>query len=145
MAIVAATHESSSPEQTEALGADLVRALRAGDVVLLFGEMGAGKTTLVRGALRALGHAGPVTSPTYTLARHYETSGVAVSHLDLHRLGDLEDEDPGFLADHVHAGAIAFVEWPEAAAGDPDLDVRVAARVRLEHVDASRRRVTVGP
>lgn len=138
-------HASGSPQDTEALGAALAARLQAGDVVLLYGEMGTGKTTFVRGALRALGHAGPVTSPTYTIARRYATPRGAVAHLDLHRLVDLEDEDPGFLADHTGADVIAFVEWPLVAATDPEIASRIAAEVRLEHVgvDATRRRVAI--
>jgi tRNA threonylcarbamoyladenosine biosynthesis protein TsaE len=144
------THESTSPEATEALGAALAATLQAGDVVLLYGEMGAGKTTFVRGALRALGHAGPVTSPTYTIARHYEPGGVRVAHLDLHRLTSLADEDPALLADHLAPDVVAFVEWPEIADDDALLadaaGVRVAARVHLEHGtggDMSQRSVRI--
>lgn len=129
-------HESRSPAETEALGAALAARLRPGDVVLLHGDMGAGKTTFVRGAARALGHAGPVTSPTYTIARHYPAQP-PLSHLDLHRLPDVADEDPALLADHLRPDAVAFVEWPEAADAAgllEDLDgVRVAARVYLDH------------
>jgi tRNA threonylcarbamoyladenosine biosynthesis protein TsaE len=139
----ATTHETSSPEQTEALGAQLAAALFPGDVVLLYGEMGAGKTTFVRGAVRALGNPGPVTSPTYCIARHYAGGAVPVAHLDLHRLGDLEDEDPAFLDDHLDPAGIAFVEWPQVAAEAPELAARVAARVHLEHVPPDRRRVQV--
>ena len=81
-----AEQQTASAAETEALGAALARELRPGDVVLLSGELGSGKTTFVRGALRALGVKGPVTSPTFTLARRYAGDGVEVSHLDLHRL-----------------------------------------------------------
>ncbi|MCW2998407.1 MAG: tsaE [Solirubrobacterales bacterium] len=145
MVTTGATHLSSSPAQTEALGAGLAAALRPGDIVLLYGEMGAGKTTFVRGALRALGNTGPVTSPTYTIARHYDEGAVPVAHLDLHRLGNLEDEDPAFLADHLDPRGIAFLEWPQIAADDEQLTGRVAARVRLEHVSPEERRVRIDP
>ena len=143
------THESTTPAETESLGAALAAQLRPGDVVLLYGEMGAGKTTFVRGAVRALGHDGPVTSPTYTIARRYEGGPVPVAHLDLHRLASLEDEDPGFLADHVGPDAIAFLEWPEIAEGaeqlTDDAGVRIAARVHLGHVAPERRSVRIEP
>ncbi len=147
------SHESASPQETEALGAALAASLRTGDVVLLYGEMGTGKTTFVRGALGALGHIGPVTSPTYTIARRYATPRGTVTHLDLHRLTDLDDEDPGLLDDHTGDDVIAFVEWPQIVdAGvdaDPQITGRVAARVHLEHVagggDAARRRVRIVP
>ena len=125
---------------TEGLGAALARNLRPGDSVLVFGELGAGKTTFVRGALRALGVTEPVTSPTFTLARRYRGAGVELSHLDLHRLGDLADEDPALLADELAPDRIAFVEWPEV--GDPGVE-RVAAWVRLEHAGGDRRRITI--
>ena len=133
-------HETESAEATEALGAELAGRLRPGDVVLVSGELGAGKTTFVRGALRALGVAGPVTSPTFTLARRYHADAVEVSHLDLHRLaGGLDAEDEALLADEVGPDRIAFVEWPEMG----ELPARVAARVRLEHAGGDRRRVVV--
>lgn len=141
---VGSPHETRTPEQTEALGAALARGLRPGDVVLLYGEMGAGKTTFVRGALRALGHRGPVTSPTYTIARHYDQARPPVAHLDLHRLSSLEDEDPALLADHLDPAGVAFVEWPQAAE-DAELltGVRIAARVHLDHVAPERRSVRI--
>lgn len=136
------TTETTEPRETEALAADLAERLRPGDVVLVSGELGAGKTTFVRGACRALGVAGAVTSPTFTIARRYE-GDVPVSHLDLYRLGDLADEDPALLADELAADRVAFVEWPEvgAPAGlDPE---RVVAQVRLEHRGGDRRLVVV--
>jgi tRNA threonylcarbamoyladenosine biosynthesis protein TsaE len=133
--------DTASADETEALGAALARTLRPGDVVLVQGEMGAGKTTFVRGALRALGVEGRVTSPTFTLGRRYDRARVPASHLDLHRLGDLADEDPALLADYVDDARVAFVEWPEVA--QAALADRVAARVTLEHAGADRRRVTV--
>lgn len=141
------THESTSPEATEALGGALAAELRPGDVVLLYGEMGSGKTTFVRGALRAFGYTGAVTSPTYTIARYYDAGGTRVSHLDLHRLTSLDDEDPALLTDHLTPDVVAFVEWPEIAADDALLGeaagVRVAARVHLDHVAPERRSVRI--
>ena len=78
--------ETSAPAETESLGAELAGTLRDGDVVLVRGELGAGKTTLVRGAARALGVAGPVTSPTFSIGHRYQGANVTVSHLDLYRL-----------------------------------------------------------
>ena len=86
-------HETSSSDQTEALAADLAAALPPGDVVLVEGELGAGKTTFVRGACRALGVDAPVTSPTFTIGQRYP-GRVPVAHLDLYRVADLADEDP---------------------------------------------------
>ncbi len=105
--------------------------------------MGAGKTTFVRGAARGLGFDGPVTSPTFTIGRRYQPTqpgGPPISHLDLHRLGGLADEDPALLDDYLTADAIAFVEWPEIA--EPQLE-RITARVLLEHAGGDRRRITI--
>jgi tRNA threonylcarbamoyladenosine biosynthesis protein TsaE len=103
--------------------------------------MGAGKTTFVRGAARALGFDGPVTSPTFTIGRRYDGGQTPIAHLDLHRLSGLDDEDPALLEDYLTPDAIAFVEWPEIAAAE--IGVRVAARVLLEHAGGDRRRITV--
>jgi tRNA threonylcarbamoyladenosine biosynthesis protein TsaE len=139
--------ETASPAETEALAAALARGLRPGDVVLVSGELGTGKTTFVRGAARALGVQGPVTSPTFTIARRYEDGAVPVSHLDLFRLDGLRDEEPELLDDELGPDRVAFVEWPEHGEGElaPTVRARVAARVRLEHLGADRRRVTVEP
>jgi tRNA threonylcarbamoyladenosine biosynthesis protein TsaE len=122
------------------VGAALAVMLHPGDVVLLEGEMGAGKTTFVRGAARALGFDGPVTSPTFTIGRRYEGGRLSISHLDLHRLSGLADEDPALLDDYLTPDAIAFVEWPEIA--EPQLE-RIAARVKLEHAGGDRRTITI--
>ena len=129
---------SESAEQTEAAGAEVAAGLRPGDVVLVQGELGAGKTTFVRGAARALGVTKPVTSPTFTLGNRYE-GRVPVAHLDLHRLSTLAGEDPGLLDDYVDAATIAFVEWPEVAESELD----AAVRVRLEHLGGDHRRIEV--
>lgn len=129
-------------ERTEAVAAALAAELRPGDVVLLRGDLGAGKTTFVRGAARALGVTGPVTSPTFTIGQRYG-GDVPVSHLDLHRLaGDagLTAEDPALLDDYLTADAIAFVEWPEPA---ELLIAEPAAVVTLEHGGGDVRQITI--
>ena len=134
---------TTSAEGTERAGAELAARLRPGDVVLVSGELGAGKTTFVRGACRALGVSVPVTSPTFTIARRYEDGRVPVSHLDLFRLAEgLADEEPELLDDELGPDRVAFVEWPEVA-GTGLPGVHVAARVRLEHAGGDRRRVVV--
>lgn len=132
--------ESSGFRETEELGAALAGGLEDGDVVLVCGELGSGKTTLVRGAARALGVSGPVTSPTFSIGHRYPARGVTVSHLDLYRLAGLGDEDPALLADHVGPGRIAFVEWPEAAGGEL---VGARLRVTLTHRGEDRRCIEV--
>jgi tRNA threonylcarbamoyladenosine biosynthesis protein TsaE len=132
--------ESKSAEETEALGARIAERLAPGDVVLLSGDLGAGKTTLIRGACRALGVTGPVTSPTFTIGQRYEGGRMPVSHLDLYRLESLEDEDPALLDDYLRPDAVAFVEWPGAGEGWLG---RPALEVRLAHVDEGSRRIEV--
>jgi len=130
--------ESASAAETEALGARLAERLRPGDVVLVRGEMGAGKTTLIRGACRALGVEGPVTSPTFTIGQRY-AGRVPVSHLDLYRLGDLGEEDPALLDDYLDQATVAFLEWPGAA--EPRLAGRPLREVRIEHAGEQRRTI----
>ncbi len=137
-----ARHVTAGPEETEALAADVAGRLRAGDVVLVSGELGAGKTTFVRGACRALGVTGRVTSPTFTIARRYEGGRLPVSHLDLYRLAGAAPGDPELLEDEFGPDRVAFVEWPEAD-GTPLSGARVVARVRLEHDGPERRIVTI--
>jgi len=132
--------ETDSAAETEALGARIAARLRPGDVVLLSGELGAGKTTLIRGACRALGVTAPVTSPTFTIGRRYEGGRMPVSHLDLYRLRDLEGEDPALLDDYLGSDGVAFVEWPGAGA---DRLGRPALRVGLAHESEERRRIEV--
>jgi tRNA threonylcarbamoyladenosine biosynthesis protein TsaE len=133
--------ESGSSTETEALGAELAWTLAPGDVVLISGELGAGKTTFVRGAARALGVTQPVTSPTFTIGQRYEATGslAFVSHVDLYRLASLRDEDPDLLADYIGPDTITFVEWP--AAGEQEIaDLgHIARRVRLSHAGGERR------
>lgn len=136
--------QSHGAAETEALGGRLASALAAGDVVLVEGELGAGKTTFVRGAARALGVTVPVTSPTFTIGHLYRADGRApVAHIDLYRLASLSGEDPDLLSDYVARDTIAFVEWP--AAGERELDElgHVAARVRLQHAGGDRREVVI--
>jgi tRNA threonylcarbamoyladenosine biosynthesis protein TsaE len=131
---------TKSAAETEALGARIAERLRPGDVVLLSGELGAGKTTLIRGACRALGVTAPVTSPTFTIGQRYEGGRLPVSHLDLYRLDSLEDEDPALLDDYLGADGVAFVEWPDAGSGRFG---RPALAVRLAHAGEAERRVEV--
>ena len=132
--------ETNGAAETEALGARIAERLGPGDVVLLSGELGTGKTTLVRGACRALGVPGPVTSPTFTIGQQYGGGRLPVSHLDLYRLQTLEGEDPALLEDYLRPEGVAFVEWPAAGSGRLD---RPALAVRLAHLDEERRRVEI--
>ncbi|HEX7609179.1 MAG TPA: tRNA (adenosine(37)-N6)-threonylcarbamoyltransferase complex ATPase subunit type 1 TsaE [Solirubrobacteraceae bacterium] len=132
--------ETDGPGETETVGGELARMLRDGDVVLVRGELGAGKTTLVRGAARALGVTDPVTSPTFSIGHRYPGTGVTVSHLDLYRLAGLQEEEPELLDDYLGPGRIAFVEWPEEQAAEL---AGARVRVTLTHRGGDRRRVDV--
>ncbi len=134
------TVETADPRETEALGEELARTLRPGDVVLVKGELGAGKTTFVRGAASALGVADPVTSPTFSIGHRYRGSELTVSHLDLYRLSSLAGEEPDLLDDYLGEGRVAFVEWPE----DSSRELQGAKIVvTLTHLGGDQRRVEV--
>jgi tRNA threonylcarbamoyladenosine biosynthesis protein TsaE len=132
---------TESAAQTETLGARLAAELGPGDVVLVSGELGSGKTTLIRGACRTLGVPEAVVSPTFTIGRRY-SGRIPVSHVDLYRLDGLEGEDPGLLDDYLTPDAISFVEWPEIA-GELTLveGTRIARRIELRHAGGDRREV----
>jgi tRNA threonylcarbamoyladenosine biosynthesis protein TsaE len=129
---------STSAAETEALGAQLATRLAPGDVVAVSGELGAGKTTFIRGACRALGVSGAVTSPTFALGHRYAGT-VAVAHLDLYRMGPAAPEEWASLEPYFD-GTISFVEWPEHAGGWLPAP---RARVALEHLDESRREIRI--
>jgi tRNA threonylcarbamoyladenosine biosynthesis protein TsaE len=134
-------NNTTAPEETEAVGAQLVTHLAPGDVVLVSGDLGAGKTTFVRGACRALGVTGPVTSPTYTIGQVYAAAGGSeVAHLDLYRLDTLAGEDPALLDDYLTPERIGFVEWP--AVGETAI-ANVVARVTIEHAGGGARTIKV--
>ena len=128
-----------SAAETEALGGELAARLEPGDVVVVSGEVGAGKTTLIRGACRALGVEGPVTSPTFTIGQRYEGKRAPVSHLDLYRLEGLAGEEPALLDDYLALDSISFVEWPDLV--EPELAGRRVVAVRLAHSGDDRREV----
>jgi tRNA threonylcarbamoyladenosine biosynthesis protein TsaE len=131
--------ETGTAEETEAAGAELAASLSPGDLVLVAGELGSGKTTFVRGAARALGVTDQVTSPTFTIG-HIYAGPVEVAHIDLYRLRSLSGEDPALLDDYLTPERIGFVEWPEIAT--PELG-RQAARVKIEHLGGDRRAIEV--
>jgi tRNA threonylcarbamoyladenosine biosynthesis protein TsaE len=135
--------EIRSAAETEALGAQLAERLGSGDVVIVSGEVGAGKTTLIRGACRALGIEAPVTSPTFTIGQRYEGGRLPVAHLDLYRLEGLAGEDPALLDDYLVPGAIVFVEWPAVA--EPELEGYRTIAVCLAHAGGDRREVELPP
>jgi tRNA threonylcarbamoyladenosine biosynthesis protein TsaE len=145
---------TAGPAATEQVAAELAQTLVPGDVVLLSGELGAGKTTFVRGAARALGVTTPVTSPTFAIGNRYPVGSggeaadaapglVAVAHLDLYRLADLGAEDPDLLADYIGPDTVSFVEWPGAGEAAVAELGRIRYRVTLEHLGVDVRRIRV--
>jgi tRNA threonylcarbamoyladenosine biosynthesis protein TsaE len=114
---------------TEALGRALAAGARPGRVIHLRGDLGAGKTTVARGLLRALGHAGRVKSPTYTLVEPYELSSLHFYHFDLYRLKNKEEWEQGGFREYFNAASLCVVEWPERAGellSSPDLEVHLS-------------------
>jgi tRNA threonylcarbamoyladenosine biosynthesis protein TsaE len=130
---------TNSAAETEALGARLAEQLDPDDVVVVSGEVGTGKTTLIRGACRALGIDGPITSPTFTIGHRYAGGRLPVSHLDLYRLDGLEGEEPALLDDYLVPGSVAFVEWPAVA--EPRLAGHRIVPVRLAHAGGDSRAI----
>jgi tRNA threonylcarbamoyladenosine biosynthesis protein TsaE len=137
--MIAISERFAADERAQrAWGAALGRVLcgedglaRAGGLVFLEGDLGAGKTTLVRGLLRGLGHQGPVRSPTYTLVESFELPGALVHHLDLYRIADPEELEYLGIRDLLNDASLVLVEWPERGAGvlpAPDLEVVIAHR-----------------
>jgi tRNA threonylcarbamoyladenosine biosynthesis protein TsaE len=130
----------------QVLASKVARALVPGDVVVLSGEVGAGKTTFVRAAALALGVTERVTSPTYQLARGYEGlidgRRVVVNHMDLYRLEGIEDRDALELDDYLDPEAVTFIEWAE-----PALDaIEEPSLVRISHETPTTRGVSLeGP
>jgi len=127
---------SASAGETERIAADLATRLVAGDVVTVSGELGAGKTTFVRGACRALGVTAPVTSPTFTIGHRYP-GPIEVSHLDLYRFSGVSAAEWADLEPYFE-DAVVFVEWPEAGAS---VLPPPRAAVTLEHAGADARRI----
>jgi tRNA threonylcarbamoyladenosine biosynthesis protein TsaE len=133
---------SANPRETEALGAEIAVDLLPGDMVLLEGEVGTGKSTLIRSALVALGVSGPIPSPTYTIGRSYK-GDLPISHLDLHRIASIDAEDPGLLSEYFGDDRIVFVEWPGGSFETLEGMALRVLRLSLFHEGADRRRIVI--
>ena len=130
---------SDSTEATER-GARAVGALlRPGDVALIAGEVGTGKTTFVRAACESLGVTDRVTSPSFTIGQVYR-GRIPVAHVDLFRLESLAGEDPALLSDYVTPDRVTFIEWPGAGMAEVDPE-RVVLELTLTHLGGDRRAV----
>lgn len=134
-------------EETRTAGRRLAGMVAPGDLWLISGEIGAGKSTLVRAALRKLGVSGPIPSPTFTIGRLYEgpDQPMPISHLDLYRLGGLEAEDPGLLAGYLGPDRAAFVEWPGGAEAELTSMATRVGRVAIDHIDKESRWIRIDP
>lgn len=131
---------SDSESATAAIAREFAAALRPGDVVLLKGELGSGKTAFVRGAAAALGVEGRVTSPTFAIGNVYRGGEVEVAHLDLYRLAEIETADEAVVDDFLTSERIGFVEWPHAELAG---DFSPRAVISLSHAGGDAREIEV--
>lgn len=132
---------SRSTEETEALGAELARSLRRGDVIAYLGDLGAGKTAFTRGLARGLGCTGRVTSPTFTIVNEYEGE-IPLFHFDMYRLGDADELFDIGWEDYLARGGVCAVEWSERITEEIPADAIIITICRCpEHDDW--RRITV--
>jgi len=125
--------------ETLALAGRVYRAMPSGGLVFLHGNLGAGKTTFVRGWLRAAGFSGPVKSPTFTLVEEYSFEDRVVYHFDLYRLNDPEELEWMGFRDYLRPNAVCFIEWPERGAGllpraDLDISLEIAGTERIADI-----------
>lgn len=139
----ARTLDVESAEAMRSLGAEIAASLAIGDVLMLHGDLGAGKTTLTQGIAAGLGVDGPVQSPTFTLVREHQGRAMKLYHLDLYRLVDPDElENLGYEVYLDPPDGVSVIEWPERA-GDW-LPERFTL-VRIEHLGGDRRQVTIEP
>lgn len=125
-----------SEQDMKAFGARLIESCQTAGVITLDGDLGTGKTTLVRGALEARGITSGVRSPTYTLVEFYKLSGLSVAHFDLYRLGDPEELEYLGYRDYLQSDTLCFIEWPQRAQGYLD---QIDLQVSIEYQDNCRK------
>jgi tRNA threonylcarbamoyladenosine biosynthesis protein TsaE len=127
-------------EETEQFGAGLYHFLASKSLVFLHGDLGAGKTTLVRGYLRAAGYAGTVKSPTYNLVEEYNIAGSKIYHFDLYRLNDPEELELIGINDYLNQDCTCFIEWPEKGKGflpKPDMEINFTIQSQGRQLEIS--------
>jgi tRNA threonylcarbamoyladenosine biosynthesis protein TsaE len=134
------TFSTNSPDETAAIAANFAERLAPGDVVVLRGELGSGKTVFVRGAAGALGFDGRVTSPTFAIGNVYSGASAEIAHLDLYRLAEIDVGDEAVLEDFLTPERIAFVEWPHDELANAE---RLRAVVALEHAGEDHRSIEI--
>lgn len=137
-----AARTSHGPQETAAIARAFAEQLAAGDLILLEGDLGAGKTTFARALCGALGVDGPVTSPTFGVAHRYDATIGRIAHLDLHRLGELGALDRDLVDDELDDADLGLVEWPSGA---PGLEDRATWRVRMDHAGPDSRTIEIEP
>lgn len=135
------SHIINSPEEMEAFGGKLLASVRLPAVIYLYGELGTGKTTFVRGALRALGYQGLVKSPTFTVVESYSVNQHTIHHFDLYRISDPEELDFIGIRDYASDSSITFFEWPEKGqtfipAATLKITLRHAGTARLAEIES---------
>lgn len=131
---------SESESATAEIAREFAAALRPGDVVLLQGELGSGKTAFVRAAAAALGVESRVTSPTFAIGNIYKGNGVEIAHLDLYRLAEIDTSDEAVVDDFLTSARIGFVEWPHAELAG---DFGPRAIVSLSHAGGDQREIEI--
>ena len=127
-------------EMMEAFGRALAECLSGGETVFMHGNLGAGKTTLVRGALHGFGYSGTVKSPTYTIVEHYTIDDKEIYHFDLYRLNDPEELEAIGIRDYFDGNAICFFEWPEngqPVIPEPDIEIKIAIQGSARDIQLS--------
>ena len=133
--------ETRSAAETRALGEEIASSLQKGDVLLLEGEMGAGKSELTRGIAKGLGVTETVTSPTFTILNVYESGRVPLYHFDLYRIGSAEEIWEMGMDEYLGGDGIAVVEWPERC---PEVLPEGCRRIRITALDENTRRIECG-
>ena len=136
------TFETHSVKETQALGAALARQLMPGDVLLMLGDMGAGKSELTRGLARVLGVTGYVTSPTFTIMQLHDSGRMPLYHFDWYRLSSAEELYELSMDEYLHADGVAVVEWPSRA---EEAIPETYLEVELQPTGDDSRRITLTP